>query len=115
LDDVYWQQDGTPAHFDRIVGTYLNDNFPDRWIGRLGPIAWPPRSPDLTPLDFSIWGMLKDIVYGQNLRTIAELKEGIENACAHFDQEMCQKICRSVLHRARECIAANGAQFEHRR
>ncbi|GBM88486.1 hypothetical protein AVEN_269361-1 [Araneus ventricosus] len=25
---------------------------PDRWIGRGGPVLWPPRSPDLTPLDF---------------------------------------------------------------
>ena len=26
--------------------------FPDAWIGRGGPIPWPPRSPDLSPLDF---------------------------------------------------------------
>jgi hypothetical protein len=29
----------------------LDVKFPGRWIGRGGPIAWPPRSPDLTPLD----------------------------------------------------------------
>lgn len=27
-------------------------NYPERWIGRNGPLAQQPRSPDLTPLDF---------------------------------------------------------------
>ena len=31
---------------------YLNECFPNRWLGRGGPVAWPPRSPDLTPLDY---------------------------------------------------------------
>jgi hypothetical protein len=30
------------------------------WFGRGGKIAWPPRSPDLTPLDFSVWGYIKE-------------------------------------------------------
>jgi hypothetical protein len=34
-----------------------------RWIGRGGPIAWPPRSPDLTPLDIFLWGYVKNTVY----------------------------------------------------
>ena len=35
----------------------------DRWIGRGGTINWPPRSPDLTPLDFCLWGLMKSEVY----------------------------------------------------
>ena len=34
-----------------------------RWIGRAGPISWPERSPDMTPLDFYFWGHLKSVVY----------------------------------------------------
>ncbi|EZA62612.1 hypothetical protein X777_10243, partial [Ooceraea biroi] len=41
----------------------LNESFPDRWIGRGGRISWPARSPDLTPLDFFLWGHLKNEVY----------------------------------------------------
>ena len=29
------------------------------WFGRGGIIAWPPRSPDLTPLDLSVSGYVK--------------------------------------------------------
>ncbi|EZA48673.1 hypothetical protein X777_13179, partial [Ooceraea biroi] len=40
----------------------LNESFPDRWIGRGGRISWPARSPDLMPLDFFLWGHLKNEV-----------------------------------------------------
>ncbi|KAJ8923944.1 hypothetical protein NQ315_006720 [Exocentrus adspersus] len=34
------------------VRLFLNDVFPGKWIGKRGPIEWPARSPDLSPLDF---------------------------------------------------------------
>lgn len=52
LNTVVFQQDGAPCHYARIVQTYLNRRFPNRWIGRGGTRPWAPRSPDLTPLDF---------------------------------------------------------------
>lgn len=54
----WFQNDGCPAHYAVNVRAYLNFKYPDRWIGRLGPILWPPRSPDLNPLDFFYWGCL---------------------------------------------------------
>lgn len=38
----------------------------NRWIGRQGAIEWPPRSPDLTSLDYLLWGYIKERVY-QNI------------------------------------------------
>ena len=46
------QLDGCPAHFGLRVREFLDTQFPGRWIGRVGPTQWPPRSPDLTPIDF---------------------------------------------------------------
>jgi len=34
-----------------------------RWTGRGGPVPWPPRLPNLNPLDFFFWGYSKNIVY----------------------------------------------------
>jgi hypothetical protein len=48
---IQFQQDAAPPHYLEEVREYLNTRFPDRWIGRAAPIAWPPRSPHLTPLD----------------------------------------------------------------
>lgn len=52
LRDAWFQHDGAPPHVTLPVRRHLNDTFGDCWIGRFGPQAWPPRSPDLTPLDF---------------------------------------------------------------
>lgn len=49
---LYFQQDGAPPHNARVIVECLNNNFGRQWIGNNGPIRWPARSPDLTPLDF---------------------------------------------------------------
>ena len=38
----------------------MNAIFDEKWIGRGGPVAWPPRSPDLTPPDYFLWGFVKE-------------------------------------------------------
>jgi hypothetical protein len=48
---IHFQQDGATPHYFEEVREYLNTRFPGRWIGRAAPIAWPPCSPALTPLD----------------------------------------------------------------
>lgn len=52
----FFQQHGCPAHTSRLARNCLNEMFPRRWIGKYGPINWPPRSPDLTVLDYYLWG-----------------------------------------------------------
>ena len=52
-----FQQDGAPPHWSLNVRDYLDATFPDAWIGRGGPTAWPARSPDITPLDFFFVGL----------------------------------------------------------
>ncbi|GFS76162.1 uncharacterized protein TNCV_4667331 [Trichonephila clavipes] len=45
-------RDGAPAHFCVPVRNWPDIAYPCRWIGRQGSVLWPPRSPELTPLDF---------------------------------------------------------------
>ncbi|KAJ4439097.1 hypothetical protein ANN_15054 [Periplaneta americana] len=62
-DGAIFQQDGAPPHFANMVRTFLDEQFPARWIGRGSPyITWPARSPDLTPPDFSC-GDLQERIY----------------------------------------------------
>ena len=60
---TYFQHDGAPSHYTRHVMQHLNNTFPNRWIGRGSTINWPSRSPDLTPSDFCLWGLMKSEVY----------------------------------------------------
>ena len=65
-------QDGAPPHFNCFVTDVLNARFPDAWIG---PIPWPLRSPDLSPLDFFLWGgYIKNIVCAEKIN-IPHLQE----------------------------------------
>lgn len=52
---------GSPPHFSLNVRNRLNQQYPNKWIGK--PVNWPPRSPDLNPLDYFLWGYLKPVVY----------------------------------------------------
>ena len=54
---MYFQDDGALSHYTRHVMQHLSDIFPNRCIGRGSTINWPPRSPDLTPLDLLFMGV----------------------------------------------------------
>ena len=56
MQQVIFQQDDALAHHSREVRAFLDEQLPDRWIGRRGPVEWAPCSPDLTPYDFFLWG-----------------------------------------------------------
>ena len=77
----WFQQDGAPPHFAHQVRDSLDEEFPERWIRRGGPVEWSPRYPDLSPLDFSIWGLLKDKVYSEEIRDVQHLRLRIEDEC----------------------------------
>ncbi|KAJ4434463.1 hypothetical protein ANN_23025 [Periplaneta americana] len=49
----------------------------DDFRGRGGPIAWPPRSPDLNPLDFYLWGHLKSMIYSSPVPDLESLRNRI--------------------------------------
>lgn len=53
-NEIWFQHDGAPAHYSRPVRDLLDQQFPNRWIGRGGPTRWPARSPDLTKIDFFV-------------------------------------------------------------
>lgn len=113
-EPIVFQQDGCPAHWAVSVREHLNQCFPGSWIGRDGPIPWPPRSPDLTPLDFFVWGRAKELVYTTEITTKEELLQRIMAAFEVMKQEMKLKITTTeVRNRCRKCIRNGGGHFEH--
>ncbi|GFW48725.1 uncharacterized protein TNCV_4243061 [Trichonephila clavipes] len=49
---LWFQQDGATCHTARATIDLLKDSFGDHLTSRFGPVNWPPRSCDLTPLDY---------------------------------------------------------------
>ena len=58
-----FQLDGAHPHWGLQVRAFLNDKFLERCIGKGGPAAWHPRSPDINSLDFLLWGYVKIEVF----------------------------------------------------
>ena len=111
---MWLQNDGCPAHYAIAVRQHLNSALPGRWIGRLGPILWPARSPDLNPLDFYYWGYLKEKAYRTPSNSLEELRRKIFQAAAEINaQTDVNKLRRNFLNRCKACLKANGSHFEH--
>ena len=66
----------------------LNQQFPGKRIGRGGPITWPARCPDVTPIDFFFWGYVKDCVFRNPLKNIEDLKDRITEVITLFNTDM---------------------------
>ena len=109
---VVFQQDGAPPHWGLIVRDFLNETFPNRWIGRNGPAPWPPRSPDITPLDFFLWGYVKDRVYRTPVLDVETLQSRIIEVLATVNEEMLENTWREIEYRLDILRATNGAYVE---
>jgi hypothetical protein len=81
------QLEVAPVHFAHIVPDCLNMNFACRWIGR-GPIAWPSRSFDLTPVDFLLLDCVKHQVYSHRVNMLDELKAQLTVANADVTKDI---------------------------
>ncbi|KYN18416.1 hypothetical protein ALC57_09291 [Trachymyrmex cornetzi] len=92
---------------------FLSQRFPNRWIGRGGPVLWPPRSPDLNPLDFFLWGYVKDAVYSETPTTRWNMMERIKRAYEAITPLMLGNVQRNFRCRLLLCLENNGAHFEH--
>lgn len=110
-ENVVFQQDGAPAHFSAVVKSWLDENF-GAWIGRGGTLGWPPRSPDLTPLDFFLWGFIKNKVYATPPNSLADLKQKIINAFTTVTVDMLENVQQTMMNRIELCITVNGDHFE---
>lgn len=113
FQSVYFQQDGCPAHSTLLVRNYLQEYFGNRWIGRYGPVNWPARSPDLSPLDFFLWGYVKQRVYNSNLdNNIEILKQKITEAVNSVTEDMIHNVYKEFVCRTERCVEVGGNHIE---
>ncbi|GFX29436.1 hypothetical protein TNCV_3998121 [Trichonephila clavipes] len=84
----------TAQHFHTARATIdlLKDTFGDRLISRFGPVNWPPRSCDLTPLDYFLWGYVKSLVYADKPQTLDHLEDNIRRVIADIRPQMLEKV-----------------------
>ena len=75
--EMWFQQDEAAAHTARATVELLRQIFGHRIISQNSEIYWPSRSPDLMPLDYFLWGDLKERVCINKPHTLQQLKDNI--------------------------------------
>ena len=89
------------------VARVLVHSFQSRLQG-----IWPPRSSDLSPLDFFLWGYKKNIVYAEKIRNIQYLQERITSAIETVRRDMIHKTWKEIEFRLDVSRAINDANIE---
>ena len=89
------------------------------YTGRTGQeddalMRWPPRSPDLTPYDFFLWGFVKDTVFVLPLpANLQDLHNRITAAVAVVDRDMLTRVWNEMIYRIDVCRITKGGHIEH--
>ena len=77
------------------------------------PDLWPPNSPDLNPVDYTVWGCLQGWVYQKRICDIDELKQCLVEVWSHFSQAIIDEAINEWRKRLLACIRMKAHHFEH--
>ncbi|GFS76510.1 putative transposable element [Trichonephila clavipes] len=109
VQELWFQQDGATCHTARATIDLLKDTFGDRLISRFGPVNWPPRSCDLTPLDYFLWSYVKSLVYEDKPQTLDHLEDNIRRVIADIRPQMLEKVIENWTSRLDYIRASRGS------
>ncbi|CAH2004434.1 unnamed protein product [Acanthoscelides obtectus] len=107
LTDPVFQQDNARPHVARVTIDFFQHND-------VTLLPWPPRSPDLSPIEH-VWHMM-----GRRLlnlqrphQTLEALREELVVAWNEIPQEDIDHLIRSMPRRVGECVAHQGASTHY--
>jgi len=113
IGNKWLQQDGATAHTANTSMALLREHFGDHLISLKTDFPWPAHSPDLSPLDFWLWGDLKGKVYNPKPRNREELKAAIIREMDNITLETCRNAIMNIIPRLEQVLELEGDHFEH--
>ncbi|GFX55712.1 DUF4817 domain-containing protein [Trichonephila clavipes] len=111
VQELWFQPDGATCHTARTTIDLLKDTFGDHRISHFGPVNWPPRSCDLTPLDYFLWGYIKSLVYADKPQTLDHLEDNIRRVIADIRPQMLEKVIENWTSRLDYIRASRGSHM----
>jgi hypothetical protein len=99
-----FQQDGAPAQTANSMQRFRENNMVAQWSKEF----WPPFSPDLNLLDYSVWGALQTIAY-ENANA---LRHTISCKWKRLSKVMVWCICRMFRPHPERVVAADGGYID---
>ena len=85
IGNIWFQQGGPTCNTVEATLDVLRPIFEDRIISRRADVVCPPRSCDLIPLDYYLWGAIKDKCYADKPEKIDALKDNIREAIGEIE------------------------------
>ena len=76
-ENVLFQQDGAPAYTSRDICALFKKIFEENWIVKHGPVNWPPRASNRTPLRYFLWGYVKTTTFETPESDLTQLERRI--------------------------------------
>ncbi|GFT70632.1 retrovirus-related Pol polyprotein from transposon 17.6 [Trichonephila clavipes] len=71
----------------------------------------PPRSCDLTPLDYFLWGYVKSLVYADKPQTLDHLEDNIPRVIADIRPQLSEKVIENWTSRLDYIRASRGSHI----
>ena len=109
---LWFMQDGARPHTTNECLDFLKEKFNNRVISDKLDLFWLPKSPDLDPLDYSVWGNAEKAVFQAKPETVEELKKVVEDYLESVSKEELLRITANFNKRAALCLKVNGGHFE---
>jgi inhibitor of nuclear factor kappa-B kinase subunit alpha len=103
-----FQQDSAPAHKANTTQEWLRWHVP----AFISMQDWPSGSPDLNPLDYTLWAVLEDMVCRKHQNGLESLKRTLVKAAAEIPLEMVHAAIAEWPEHHKACVKADGAHFE---
>jgi hypothetical protein len=103
-----FQQDGAPCHTAKKTQAWLKENLRGFWDKDM----WPPNSPDLNPLDFSIWAKVARDAGKTSHPNLEALEAAIRKAWRSMKADYIKLTCQKFRPRVEAVIARNGGYIE---
>ncbi|GFU77963.1 transposable element Tc3 transposase [Trichonephila clavipes] len=92
VQELWFQQDDATCHTACATIDLLKDTFGECVISGFGPVNWPPRSCDLTLLDYFLLGYVKLLVYADKPQTLDHLEDNLHRVIADIRPQMLEKV-----------------------
>ena len=100
-----YQQDGARCHTSASTVAFLKREKEEFWSKEM----WPPSSPNLNPLDYSIWARLVTKVNSKRHTSVTNLKKVIKKEWEAMEKDYIKKVTSRFRSRLERVLENDGA------